>query len=275
MKTNYIILITLVTLLMTSCINEKYIYKCNTLYETQSIAASTSGGTPTSETHNLLVKKPTKGFKAIVTDKGDYLIIKPIIDNPPLSVTSITLEKAPVSTKAENVGKLYFPEADFDNSAKPPFTLKYFDTKPVLQALSIPLKIRPKLNSKVFNDSFPSQAETGFNVGVAGGWKFTHNVYNSKKNIFGQNTNKYSIAPGFFVGVGAADLKKANTRNPAIIFERKAALVTTGGYLMFGFNSINFGYSLGADFATGTGSKQWVYHGKLWHGIIFAVDLLK
>jgi hypothetical protein len=274
MKTNYFILIALFTSSLTSCINEKYIYKSNTLYKNQSIAASSNGGNPASETHNLLVMKPVKGFKAVVTDKGDYLIIKPI-GEPSFETNLIELTNAPVLTRAENVGKLYFPEVDFDTSANPPFRLEYFDSKPVLQALSIPLKIRPKLDTEALKDSFPSQAETGFNVGVALGWKFTHNIYNSNKNIFGQNTNKYSIAPGIFLGAGATDLKKANTRNPRIVFERKAALVTTGGYLMFGINSINLGYAFGADFATGTGSKQWLYQGKIWHGIIFAIDILK
>lgn len=260
---------------LTSCINEKYIYRSNTLYETQSIAANLDGTDPLSETHKLLIKKPTKGFKAIVTDKGDYLIIKPIY-KPTFTTKPIQLTKAPIASRAENVGKLYFPELDFDTLTKPPsIKLKYFDTKPVLQALYIPLKIRPKINTEILKDSFPSQAETGFNVGVALGWKFTHNVYNTKKNILGQNTNRYSIAPGFFLGAGATDLKKVNTRNPAIKFERKAALITTGGYLMVGFNSINFGYAFGADFATGIGSKQWLYQGKIWHGIIFAIDILK
>lgn len=103
----------------------------------------------------------------------------------------------------------------------------------------------------------------------------THNVYNSKKNIFGQNTNRYSFSPGIFLGAGATDLKKSNTRNPAITFERKAAIIATGGFFMLGFNSINLGYSFGADFATGNGSKQWLYQGKMWHGIIFVIDIIK
>lgn len=76
------------------------------------------------------------------------------------------------------------------------------------------------------------------------------------KNIFGQNFNRFSISPGIFLGTGAADLKKSNTRNPVILFERKAAIITTGGFLMIGFNSINLGYAFGSSFPPGTGSKQ-------------------
>lgn len=274
MKTLNIAITVLAICSLSSCISEKYIYNSNTLYETQSLPANPDGGQPKPETHNLLTHKLSKGFKAVVTDNGNYLTIKPL-EKQAFTTTTTPLTTSPVTWRAENIGKYYFPELDFDKTAKVPSKFKYFDTKPVLQALTIPLKIRPKLNSEALRDSFPSQAETGFNVGVAFGWKFTHNIYNSKKNIFGQNTNRYSFSPGIFLGAGATDLKKANTRHPAITFERKAAIITTGGFFMLGFNSINFGYAFGADFPTGTGSKQWLYRGKMWHGVIFAIDIIK
>jgi hypothetical protein len=274
MKTINSIVVMVMVVSLSSCINEKYIYKSNTIYEVQSLPAITDGGAPTTETNNILKHKPTKGFKAILSDKGEYLTIKPVAVQR-FTTTTIPLTKPLVGWRAEIVDKKYFPELDFETSSKVPFKLKYFDTKPVLQALTVPLKMRPKLSDVALKDSFPSQAETGFNVGVAFGWKFTHNVYSPNKNIFGQNTNRFSISPGFFLGTGAADLKKSNTRNPVILFERKAAIFTTGGFFMIGFNSINLGYAFGSDFATGTGSKQWLYQGKMWHGIIFAIDILK
>lgn len=269
----YLLFGTVFVFSLTSCVNEKYIYKCNTLYESQSNIATPTGGAPTSESHNLFAKTPDKGFKAIIKDKGDYLTIKPT-GAPNFSTRVIPLKKAPTGWRAEIIGKKYFPEPDFD-TINTPYKLKYFDTKFVLQALTIPLKVRPRLTSEALKDSFPSQTETSFNAGIAVGWKFTHNIYNSKMNILGQNTNRYSFAPGIFLGTGAVDLKKANTRNPIINFERKAAIITTGGFVMLGFNGINIGYSFGVDFATGNSSEQWLYQGKVWHGLIFAVDLLK
>lgn len=228
------------------------------------------GDQPASEINNLIVHSPSGGFKATISDKGDYLIIEPVDETKFSSNTSmIVLKKPLIGWRSENVGKYYFPEADNDTQKNVPYKLAYFDTKPVIQALTIPLKIRPALN-----DAVPSQAETSFNVGVAFGWKFTHNVYDSRKNIFGQNTNRYSLSPGIFLGTGATDLKAANT-DPSIQIERKAALITTGGFVMVGFNSINFGYAFGGDFATGSKSKDWLYQGKMWHGVIFAIDILK
>lgn len=262
---------------LASCVNEKYVYKCNTLYkiETTTPNSDASDVIPPS-VHTLKVLTLNEGFKAIIKDKDDYLTIKPI-ENQRLPSTDIILSSAPTYWRAEIEGKIYFPEQDLDTNPHHPVKLKYFDTKPVLQGLTIPLKIRPKLkefNSKSLLDSFPQQAESGFNVGVAFGWKLTHNIYNANKNIFSQNTNKYSITPGWYLGTGAVDLKKANTRDP-IKFERKAAIITTGGFLMIGFNTINLGYSFGWDFATGTGKEQWVYKGKLWHGVVFAIDIIK
>jgi hypothetical protein len=277
MRNKTAILLGLVIFSLSSCINEKYIFKSNTLYKIQSIAAKPPDTQPTTETNYLLILKPDSGFKANVTDKVDYLIINPLTNHTFLNnlKDSIRIKEPLVKWRADNVGKVYFPETELYKSKKVPFKLWYFDTKPVLQALSIPLKIRPELNSEAVSDSFPSQAQAGFTIGVAGGWKFNFNVYNSKISIFGQNTNRYSIAPGIFIGAGSTRLSKSNTSDPKISFERDAALITTGGFILLGFNIINFGYAIGVDFATGTGGKQWVYQGKIWHGIVVALDILK
>lgn len=77
MKTiNYLFGILLVSFL-SSCINEKYIYQHNRIYKIESVAAEPQDSTPTSETNKLIVHSPNKGFKAIISDKGDYLTIKP------------------------------------------------------------------------------------------------------------------------------------------------------------------------------------------------------
>lgn len=281
-----IILISLSLLVIgSSCINNKFVYQSNTIYRLQTTpppapapgpaapapAMPAPAGPIPALTYQFVTSTPNAPFMATISDKGDYLIITP---GGGAAFTDAAIPTtAPTGVKFDNLNRMYFPETQLVVGG--PYRFRYFDTKPVLQALSIPLKIRPRLTSEALQDSFPSQAETSFNVGVSFGWKFTHNVYNARKNIFGQNTNRFSLAPGVFLGTGAVDLKKANTRGPAIDFERKAALITTGGFFMLGFNNINIGYAIGADFATGMKSEQWLYQGKIWHGIIFAIDLLK
>jgi len=253
--------------LLSSCIGQKYVYKHNILYDVE--------GAPNTAVH---VKEVTRPFPATIEPKGDLLVVKPAqgidVSRVTYSTTDTPAEAIPAAKLLLN-RKLYFPETDLvtDNNKKD--KLKYFDTKPVFQALTIPLRIRPKLDRSRYLDSFPQQAETGVNVGLSFGWKFSHNIYNVNKNILGQNLNSYSLIPGIFLGLSTADLSKAKTRNPSIDFDRKAAAVTAGGYLMMGINNINLGIAWGTDFATGNGHRQWVYQGKGWYGVIVALDLIK
>jgi len=281
MKNNYLWLLLTLAFFLNSCVQNKYIYKGQTLYRIptaqQSPPPAEGSTTVPALSWNLETITVTNGGRVALTDKGDYLIIKPnakykFATNTPVSTA---IAKAPQGVKFENSGKLYFPETDLVDIQAIKNKFSYFDSKPVLQALSVPVRIRPALHQAELKDSFPSQAEAGVNVGVAFGWKFQHNVFSSRKNVFGQNTNRYSFSPGIFLGVGATELKKANTRNPVIAFERKAAALTFGGFLMFGFNSINIGYAFGADWATGKGHEGWLYQGKLWHGFALSIDLIK
>jgi len=207
---------------------------------------------------------------ATITDKGDYLVISGASD--PGVITSVNaVASPPDGWKLENVGKWYFPE-----SKEAPASTKfwYHDERLVFQTLTIPFKIRPHLRGSL-KDSFPSVTETGLNLGFAGGYKFSWNRFSTSKNLWGSNTNRLSLTPGIFLSGGAAELKKANTRDPIIQFERKTATISPGLFFVLGFNNINFGYALGNDFATGPGAKGWLYQGKAWHGVIVALDIIK
>ncbi|MBO2008342.1 hypothetical protein [Hymenobacter negativus] len=270
---------------LSSCVNTKYIYRSNRLYSLNVTFPAGApppppAGTVPTLSQNLVTYSPAAGFKASITEKADGLIITPQGAAPSVGSTTAIPTYSIQGFKAENLGKIYFPETTLDVSATgiPSYTkLKYFDSKPVLQALSVPLRIRPKLNSSALADSFPQQAETSVNVGIAAGWKFTHNVYSATQGLFGQTTNHYSLSPGYFIGLGATDLKKTNTRGPKIPFERKAAMFTNGFYLMLGINTINIGGAIGWDHVLGSYDERqsWVYQNKTWYGLIVALDILK
>jgi hypothetical protein len=167
------------------------------------------------------------------------------------------------------------PSVKRNPDAKKIRTITYFDSKPVLQTLSTPIKIRPKLSNPELKDSFPSQVSTGVNLGMAFGWKMSLNYYKPKPNLFGLKITTVSLTPGVFYGLGATSLTKANTRNPVIDIERSALSHTLGGFAMLGFNNINIGYSIGWDFVTGPNKSAWLYQGKVWHGIAVSLDLIK
>lgn len=275
-------------LIFSSCARQKYFFRSNQInYIKPSVIANSNDPQPgdTRGADTLIGFKMLKGFKATVQDKEKYLVLKvgkdfnmtdssrSIIKIPIVITDDLSKQIDFVGTVAQLKGKYFVPQIVYDSL--PSGRICYFDSKPVLQTLTIPIKIRPKLTTPALKDSFPSQVETGVNVGVAFGWKFNFNFYKPTANIFGQKGNRISLTPGFFYGVGGTSLTKGNTRNPTIIFERKAFMHNLGGFAMLGFNTVNIGYTLGWDFATGPQKESWLYQGKVWHGVAFSIDLIK
>ena len=153
---------------------------------------------------------------------------------------------------------------------------RYLEIKPIIQALSIPVKLRFKLN-----DSTKSTASASFNVGIAYGAKFTHNVYkklyyidSARQNVLNHNFKRISFSPGVFLGPTVIDLKAANTYNN-IKKDRSTPGLTYGAFFVIGYNEFNLGIALGADRVFGTQEKNWMYNGKMWLGFVFAIDLVK
>lgn len=251
-----------IILLLTSCADIKYVSRGNKYYKVSQ----------TGTNHDLTIHTVKRKFPATIVEKENYLIIRPVGSVLTSQSSSIRLKTA---VSAHKVSSYYFPEVELDPNGSTADRFVYFDSKPVFQALTIPLKIRPQIRDFQLKDSFPSQVETGFNFAFAIGYKFVRNIYKADKNFLGQFTNRSSITPGFLVGAAATDLKKSNTRQPIIEFERKAPLISLGGFVMMGFNNINFGYVLGVDYAFGTGAHSWLYRGRAWHGIAIGLDIIK
>ena len=161
----------------------------------------------------------------------------------------------------------YFGEPEFGK-------YKHFKYKTItggIQAITIPIKIRSALSDKT---KYPSLVETGINIGFAPSIKFSSNSFSTSKNFLGKNLNIYSLTCGGLLNLGTTDLDSANNA-PGLAVNRKALTFSYGGFVLFGFNNINFGYALGWDNVIGTGRKNWVYQGHLWHGIIISLDIVK
>lgn len=254
---------------VSSCSTQKKLLKDQEVYS-YSLGSNPAGPTPTYTKYKIISPKKVK-----IVDNGTYLIIKddPTIDSIHyMNIGSALFTSASIpSWKDENIGFCYFSESA-DNAART--SLWYHDGRFVLQTATIPLKIRSAINNPLYKDSFPSQVESGFNVGFLIGGKTTWNRFRSSVNIFGQTTDKYSITGGFLISTGAVDLSATTTR-PKIEFPRKSAMISYGGAIVFGINSINLGYALGWDQAIGPKASTWLYKGKLWNGIIISIDLIK
>lgn len=260
-----------------SCLNQKYLAKNQTIFRVDTAGMSSEIRAYSNKNDRIQVNvEETNGIlfiKKVATDTGHFTLLSTVQSNfyPKGSYAQLELNS-----------KYYFSETTFPKENDPnsnqaftvPPSLKYSENRLVLQALSIPIKIRPKIKSDRYKDSLPTQAETGFNAGIAGGIKRTWNIFKPDLNLFGQNTIKLSAATGLLFNVGATDVKKSTT-NYTIVVDRKEPFYSYGWFFLFGFNNINIGYSIGNDHLFSKNSKNWVYQGKTWHGITLALDILK
>jgi hypothetical protein len=268
-------------LLFCSCREQKYFFKSNQFNIIHPRARTNIGSTEV--TYDTLINfKPKEGFWGSIKEKDTYLVIKTDRNIFVSSTKDSAICKLPdkaeneisfIESVSELKGKYFFPDILLDTFHRP--RISFFDARPVLQGLTIPIRIRQQLRNPNLKDSFPSQVQTSVNVGIAFGWKFVLNYYKPSKNLFGNKGNQFSFTPGIFYGIGSSSLTKSNTRNPVIPFERNAFTHTFGGFGILGFNSINLGYAFGWDLTTGVGNRSWLYQGKFWNGIALSLDLIK
>lgn len=283
MKNTILILSILTFLMLTSCkhFNDKLILKNNYVYKT--------------EQHNTIqhgdalyyngVYKPDGCQWATVNEQNGYVTISSINVTTLTATNTSSLIPTPAGQTNQdvkpfqmaNLNTFYFAPVNNNTlTARQPSKskFKYLEQKIMLQAISIPIKVRPALKSEALKDSFPSTTEVGVNFGLSFGWKGTYNIWNQKKNILATNSNKFSLATAILFNTSGVDLKKSNTQGYNV-FDRKAVILSPGVFIGVGFNNIHVGGSVGVDYATGTNATRWIYDGKLWYGIGVSLDLLK
>lgn len=256
--------ITLLTLLagmfaITGCGEKKLILSGNTVYKYRS-----SQGTKDS-LDRLDIYTITTSYKSKITDKTDYYIIAKAPDPKDSSDTKGFAPK-PEKLSLDNV--YYNPETSILKDNK---SFKYLDSKFAIQTLSIPLKFRKALDD---GTKFPTQVETGINIGFAPVYKWNLNIFNPTKKYMGKVLNTYSVNLGGLLNLGATDLKTASNA-PGLKSDRKSGTFSYGTFVMFGINNINFGYAIGWDKVLGEGGSNWVYQNKMWQGLVVALDIIK
>ena len=253
-----------VSVLLFSCVNTKkldivYAYKKQIIYE-----GTTDG----------------KGNNTILRDSITVpLIIKIVKKDSFIAITKFEGEYVSDTLRRNIAGPVYkglfFPYYDTGVVGKSTFVgskkLKYIATSPVIQALTIPLKVRFGVGST------PYAAEASINFGVAFGWKFTHqeyeNFYHRKTGLFvSSENNHYSITPGIFVGPAVVELTPTNSLAPA---DRNVLSFSYGAMLVFGINRLNIGVALGFDNAVGNKNQNWIYQGAPWLGFTISFDLIQ
>lgn len=152
--------------------------------------------------------------------------------------------------------------------------LVYIDKHLMVQAMSIPVKLRLPLN-----DTIRATASSSFTLGITVGRKITYNKFRcyyscAQKETLNSKTTRFTIAYGGFFGPVFQELKKETTEGH-VKNARTAVGPTVGGFVVFGVNQFNVGGALGFDHPLGAGSEYWVYRYKPWIGLIIALDLVK
>jgi hypothetical protein len=244
--------------LLTACMRQK-ISKGNRLLYVK------DGGEQSNELHRYKVLKP---FNAEISEQTGYLKINKTIGSLKDTVVE---EGQPISLKGsedvDKIGMVFFGDQKEPDLKKFEYSSGAFG----LQALTIPLKVRPARSLKI---DYPTSVETGVNLGFALGYKMTNNVFTTHKNLWGKNSVAYSLTPGALLGIGGTALKAA-ANAPGLPFDYTAPSFSYGGFVLFGINNISIGYAFGFDHVIGTGGKYWIYQDRLWHGVIISLDILK
>ncbi len=148
----------------------------------------------------------------------------------------------------------------------------YSNNNTVFQTLTIPFKIRGAEGDE------PSKVSTGVNVGVAFGYQWNLNrvspIYDENlKKMVGYDQQKLSFSLSPFAGLTTVSLKPGNT-NMAIEKDRTVLGFSFGGAGVLTFNRVNLGLALGVDYGL-SNSKDWIYQGELWTGIVVGLDIIK
>lgn len=151
-------------------------------------------------------------------------------------------------------------------------TLKYSDHKPTFQTLTIPFKLRGETSG------LASTVSTGVNVGLAYGYQWNYisvePIYsNTDFKMKGYDKKKTSFTAAPFLGLTTIALTPKNTEE-TIESDKTVMGISFGGTSVFSFNKLNLGLAIGLDYGF-SDSKNWVYQGKPWVGIVFGLDIIK
>jgi len=253
--------------ILVSCGETKTIFKGNKLYQYVN-----NQGIP-GKTDQVIEYTVTKKFKSKIKDKTDYYQISTVTNQNIAPSDSADIDGAKVGSFSGLENIYYAPETKtfISNKQFEKKSFTYYYGKFALTGMTVPLKFRGGVGNDTLN---PPTIETGFNVNFAPSYRLNWSSFDPSKKFLGNTLANYSITLGGLIGIGASDLK-TKTNAPGLLSDRKSAIFTYGGMVLFGLNSIGIGYAFGFDNVVGTGSKNWVYQNKIWHGITVSVDLIK
>jgi len=136
-----------------------------------------------------------------------------------------------------------------------------------LDVLTIPFKIRPSLQG------FPEQLNPNFSAALYLGRRI--DSYHIKPL---RTTKKQSMISGLgvgyggFLGIGAVTMNPFVTRN-TITYEYDGLVLSSGIASIYDAKKFNLGLAIGTDFLVDENRENWIYHKKIWFGLLFGINL--
>ena len=146
---------------------------------------------------------------------------------------------------------------------------RYTEAQWFLQPMTIALRFRGAV------DTIPGTAQSGFNVGLAYGYRINSVRWRETKNAFNSNTSRIGAAGSILASLGATELSKSNTTGDAFSVGRSLPTVSLGAMLAISFNGLDMGLAGGWDHAVGGHADDWIYQGRPWWGVVLGVALFK
>ena len=150
---------------------------------------------------------------------------------------------------------------------------KYKDRRLVLQALSIPLRVRFD-----GDDTTRYTPYSPVNVSLAAGLKIRtlkyrnfHHADNGK--FINSHTKEHSFSFGVFLGPTVIELTQDNTGG-SISSDRSSIGLTTGIFTVWGVQKFNLGFGFGVDLALGEEEWAWKHTGKPWYGLVIGFSFI-
>ena len=136
-----------------------------------------------------------------------------------------------------------------------------------LDVLTIPFKIRPSVKG------FPEQLNPNFSAALYLGRRIdSYHIKPLRTRKTGSIVSGLGVGYGGFIGIGAVTMNPFVTQN-AITYEYEGLVLSSGIASIYDAKKFNLGFAIGSDFLVDKNRESWLYHKKLWFGLLFGINL--
>ena len=137
-----------------------------------------------------------------------------------------------------------------------------------IDILTIPFKIRPSVSG------FPKQLNANFSAAVYLGRR--RGIYQLNTKI--KNPKYYpklsgvGLGYGAFLGIGGVTMNPFVTQGK-ITYEYDGLVINSGIAGIYDAKKFNIGLAAGLDYLADKNRQDWIYHKKLWFGVLLGINL--